>query len=55
MHITTDGLESLGRDLCRSLLIYSDIYIPPELENLEIFQNSPIKNVNAETLDRKKL
>lgn len=51
MHITTDQLESLGRDLCRTLLIYTDLYIPPELEGLEILQ--PAKNVNAESLDKK--
>jgi len=37
MHLTTDQLESLGRDLCRTLLIYTDLHIPPELQNLDIF------------------
>jgi len=32
MHITTQGLESLGRDLCRTVLVYTDLYIPPELQ-----------------------
>lgn len=54
LHITTDDLESLGRDLCRTILVYSDLFIPPELENLEILQSSPRK-ANAETLDKKKL
>lgn len=31
MHLSTDDLESLGRDLCRTVLVYCDIYIPPEL------------------------
>lgn len=55
MHITTDDLESLGRDLCRTILVYADIHVPPELENLEILSRSPVKTVNAETLDKKKL
>ena len=36
LHITTDDLESLGKDLCRTILVYADIYIPHELENMEI-------------------
>lgn len=55
MHLSTDDLESLGRDLCRAILVYADIHIPPELENLEILQRSPMKTINAETLDRKRL
>lgn len=35
MHLSTDDLESLGRDLCRTILVYSDIYVPLELENFE--------------------
>ena len=54
LHITTDDLESLGKDLCRTILVYSDIFIPHELENMEILQSSPRK-ANAETLDKKKL
>ncbi len=39
--MTTDDLESMGRDLCRTILVYSDIYIPAELENIRSFlQNS---------------
>jgi len=30
----TSQFESLGRDLCRSILIYENIYIPPELEEI---------------------
>lgn len=33
-HLTTDMLESLGRDLCRVILIYKNIYVPPELRHL---------------------
>lgn len=33
MHLTSDMLESLGRDLCRSILIYTSIYVPPELRS----------------------
>jgi hypothetical protein len=34
MHLTTDMLESLGRDMCRTLLIYEQIYVPPELRSM---------------------
>lgn len=33
-HFTTLMLESLGKDLCRTLLIYSSIYVPPELRDI---------------------
>jgi len=32
-HLTTTMLESLGRDLCRTLLIYNHIYVPVKLRN----------------------
>ena len=32
--MTTDDFEKMGRDLCRTLLIYDNIYIPPELEHI---------------------
>jgi hypothetical protein len=28
------NFEEMGKDLCRTLLIYENIYIPPELEHL---------------------
>jgi hypothetical protein len=31
MHISTAMLESVGRDLCRTLLIEKSIFVPPEL------------------------
>ena len=37
MHLTTEMLETLGHDCCRSLLIYSNIYIPPELHSIPFF------------------
>lgn len=33
-HMTTAMLETLGRDLCRTLLIYCQIYVPPELKSM---------------------
>lgn len=33
-HITTQQLESLGKDLCRTILIYSKIYVPDELKGM---------------------
>jgi hypothetical protein len=31
MHLTTAMLETLGKDLCRTLLIYENIFVPSEL------------------------
>lgn len=33
-HLTTLMLESLGRDVCRTLLIYTSLYVPPELRGI---------------------
>ena len=33
-HMTTCDFEQMGADLCRTLLIYENIYVPPELEHL---------------------
>lgn len=33
MHLTTQMLESLGQDLLRTLLIYTSLYVPPELRD----------------------
>ena len=33
-HMTVEDFEGMGRDLCRTLLIYENTYIPPELEHL---------------------
>lgn len=37
-HMNTSMFEEMGRDLCRTLLIYENIFIPKELEH--IFGNS---------------
>ena len=37
MHLTTEMLETLGHDCCRSLLIYCNIFIPPELHEIPFF------------------
>ena len=34
-HINQDGLESLGKDLCRAILIYTDIHVPEEIKALK--------------------
>lgn len=34
MHLTTQMLESMGRDLLRTLLIYTSLYVPPELGDI---------------------
>lgn len=33
-HMKQSHFEEMGRDLCRTLLIYGNIYCPPELEHL---------------------
>lgn len=33
-HMSTTDFEKMGQDLCRTLLIYTNTYIPPELEHL---------------------
>lgn len=33
-HMSTDHFEDMGLQLCRTLLIYCNIYCPPELEHL---------------------
>lgn len=32
--MTTHDFEHMGKDLCRTLLIYANIHIPPEFEHL---------------------
>ena len=36
-------LESMGRDLCRAILVRQNLYVPPELESMAIDQKS-LKN-----------
>lgn len=33
-HLYTNHFEEMGRDLCRTLLVYENIYIPPEIKDL---------------------
>ena len=33
-HMTSEHFENMGRDLCRAILIYENIYIPPDLEHI---------------------
>ena len=60
-HLTTDMLETLGSDVCRALLIYSNLYVPPELSDNEFFKNimlqqqaAAAKKKNSNGLDKKK-
>jgi hypothetical protein len=32
--MTTIDFEHMGKDLCRTLLIYANVYIPPELQHI---------------------
>ena len=38
-HLTTDMLETLGHDCCRAILIYSNMYVPPDLQHEPFFKN----------------
>jgi len=57
MHLSTDNLESLGRDLCRTVLVYTDLYIPPELQSLQLSllssQPSSPSKLHPASLDKK--
>lgn len=38
-HMTTAMLETLGHDACRSILIYCNLYVPPELAGQPFFKS----------------
>jgi len=40
-HLSQEGLESLGRDLCRTVLVYTDLHIPEELQEAMGQPSSP--------------
>ena len=42
LHFTSEMLASLGRDLCRSILPYSNLYVPEELRELPMFKRLPV-------------
>lgn len=47
-HMTTLMLESVGRDLARCLLIYNEIFVPPELR--DTFKMKPkVKKFNEDS------
>ena len=54
MHLTTEMLETLGHDCCRSLLIYCNIFIPPELHEIPFFQNMLQQQKKAEKEEKQK-
>jgi hypothetical protein len=37
-HFTVEMLMTLGRDVCRTMLAYQNIYIPEELRSLPMFK-----------------
>jgi hypothetical protein len=51
MHMSIEDLENMGRDLMRTLLVYSEIYFPPDLQNIQ--QVMQPKHVSD--LDKKQL
>lgn len=48
-HMKQDHFEQMGIDLCRTLLIYESIYVPPEFEHIfgKIEKDGPKKDVGA--------
>ena len=43
MHVSTEMLESMGRDLCRALLVQANLSVPNELEKLPATTISKLK------------
>lgn len=33
-HLHTNQFEEMGKDLCRTLLLYENLFIPPEIKDL---------------------
>ena len=53
-HLTSEMLETLGHDCCRALLIYCNLYVPPELAELPYFKGIIArKKAQAAGLDKK--
>ena len=50
-HLSTDMLETLGHDVCRSILIYCNMFCPPELRELPFFKNMFAKKKSAAPID----
>jgi len=55
IHFTIEALESLGRDLCRTVLVYTDMYVPPELQDLNSPHPPSPQKLSSDILDKKKL
>jgi len=58
--MTVELFEKMGIDMCRTILVYENLYIPPELEHLYGKQEDGVKvditNIFAkEILENKKL
>jgi hypothetical protein len=47
-HFTSESLEQIGRDFCRTLLAYSDIHIPEELQNITFDDFPDLKSEESE-------
>jgi len=43
--LTQEDLESIGRDICRTLLVYENIYTPVELKDY-LKDNEDVQNIN---------
>jgi cytosolic carboxypeptidase protein 2/3 len=46
-HFTVEMLGTLGRDLCRTLLAYSNIFIPEELRSLPMFKRMLVSETDG--------
>jgi hypothetical protein len=52
MHLSTSDLQTVGRDLCRAILVYCDLSVPNELQAIN---SSPSIQKLTEGLDKKHL
>lgn len=48
-HMKPEHFEQMGTDLCRTLLVYDSIYVPPEFEHIfgKINKDGPKQDVGA--------
>ena len=49
LHISTQMLESMGRDLCRALLIQCNLDVPKELESLPTVKTMKTRGKTSKT------
>lgn len=53
-HFSTQMFETIGKDLCRCILVYQNIYVPSELKDLPFFRKTS-KNIERLAEEARKL